>query len=102
MGVLGPPGALGKAPLLLFSEGKLVIHLLSLEPAPLSETTGAEDPGAMGEETLGGVLKKGLPVKMGADIPPEYSPDFIGGAAHTAHPNVCAETGHLVGWHWWL
>ena len=54
----------------------------------------------LGEDTLGGVLKSGSPVKLGSDIPEEYQPDFIGGSAHTAHPNVCPKTGNLVGWHW--
>ena len=55
----------------------------------------------LGEDTLGGVLKQGkLPVKLGMDIPEEFTPDMIGGAAHTAHPNVCPDTGNLVGWHW--
>ena len=54
----------------------------------------------MGEDTLGGILKSGTPVKLGSNVPEEFVPDFIGGTAHTAHPNVCPDTGHLVGWHW--
>lgn len=55
-----------------------------------------------GEYDMGGVLPfDKLPVKLGNDnIPEEFTPSFIGGAAHTAHPNICPETGHLVGWHW--
>jgi carotenoid cleavage dioxygenase-like enzyme len=30
----------------------------------------------------------------------KFTPSFLGGDAHTAHPNVCPKTGHLVGWHW--
>jgi all-trans-8'-apo-beta-carotenal 15,15'-oxygenase len=54
----------------------------------------------IGEDTLGGVLKRGLPVKIGGGLPSEFTPDFIGGTAHTAHPKVCPKTGYLVGWHW--
>ena len=53
-----------------------------------------------GEDTLGGVLTPGLPVTVGGGLPKEWEPDFLGGSAHTAHPNVCPKTGHLVGWHW--
>ena len=35
----------------------------------------------LGEDTLGGVLKSGLPVKLGDDVPDEFVPDFIGGNA---------------------
>jgi all-trans-8'-apo-beta-carotenal 15,15'-oxygenase len=63
----------------------------SLDPATLE---------TLGEDTLGGVLKKALPVKLGGGIPEKFNPDFIGGAAHTAHPNVCPKSGNLVGWHW--
>eukprot|EP00553_Chaetoceros_curvisetus_P014427 CAMPEP_0204642666 /NCGR_PEP_ID=MMETSP0718-20130828/14_1 /ASSEMBLY_ACC=CAM_ASM_000674 /TAXON_ID=230516 /ORGANISM="Chaetoceros curvisetus" /LENGTH=619 /DNA_ID=CAMNT_0051663459 /DNA_START=29 /DNA_END=1885 /DNA_ORIENTATION=- len=55
---------------------------------------------ALGEDTFDGVLKKGTPVKLGSDIPEEFTPDFLGGSAHTAHPNMCPTTGNLVGWHW--
>mmetsp|Transcript_11260 Transcript_11260/g.18314 ORF Transcript_11260/g.18314 Transcript_11260/m.18314 type:complete len:398 (-) Transcript_11260:187-1380(-) len=52
----------------------------------------------LGEDDMGGTLPVGkLPVKLGEGIP---TPDFVGGAAHTAHPNMCPRTGHLVGWHW--
>jgi len=53
----------------------------------------------LGEDTLGGVLNSGLPVKLGDDVPDEFVPDFIGGDAHTAHPQQCPN-GNLVGWHW--
>ncbi len=57
-------------------------------------------------ETIGeydfGILPKGkLPVKLGSDnIPDELLPSFLGGSAHTAHPNMCSKSGNLVGWHW--
>lgn len=55
----------------------------------------------LGEDTMGGTLKPGLPVKFGAGtFLEDYSPTFLGGDAHTAHPNVCPKTGNLVGWHW--
>jgi all-trans-8'-apo-beta-carotenal 15,15'-oxygenase len=55
----------------------------------------------LGEDTMGGFLKPGLPVKFGAGTFLEnFAPSFLGGDAHTAHPNVCPETGNLVGWHW--
>lgn len=55
----------------------------------------------LGEYDMGGALPVGkLPVKLGGDIPDEFTPSFIGGAAHTAHPNICPKTGNLVGWHW--
>ena len=55
----------------------------------------------IGEYDMGGVLPIGkFPVKLGNDIPEQFTPSSLGGAAHTAHPNVCAETGNLVGWHW--
>lgn len=53
----------------------------------------------IGEDDLDGALKKGVPVKI-PSIPDEFSPSFINGSAHTAHPNVCPRTGHLVGWDW--
>ena len=58
----------------------------------------------IGEYDMGGTLPYDkLPVKMGGignDIPEEFMLSFIGGAAHTAHPNMCPKTGNLVGWHW--
>ncbi|KAG7355846.1 lignostilbene-alpha,beta-dioxygenase [Nitzschia inconspicua] len=55
----------------------------------------------IGEDTLGGTLKQGLPVKFGAGtLLQDFVPSFLGGDAHTAHPNVCPKTGNLVGWHW--
>jgi all-trans-8'-apo-beta-carotenal 15,15'-oxygenase len=55
----------------------------------------------LGEDNMGGTLKSGLPVKFNAGTFLEkFSPSFLGGDAHTAHPNVCPKTGHLVGWHW--
>lgn len=40
-----------------------------------------------------------LPVKVNS-IPEEFSPSYLNGSAHTAHPNVCPRTDNLVGWHW--
>ena len=56
----------------------------------------------IGEYDMGGTLGESsrLPVRLSADIPKELQPDFIGGSAHTAHPNVCPNTGNLVGWSW--
>jgi len=59
----------------------------------------------IGEDEMGGILPKGkMPVKINGgstvDILSKVLPPFIGGAAHTAHPNVCPRSGNLVGWHW--
>jgi len=59
----------------------------------------------IGEYDMNGLLPKDkLPVKFSEDvaksIPPNILPSFIGGAAHTAHPNVCPKTGNLIGWSW--
>ena len=54
----------------------------------------------VGEDTLGGALNKGLPMKLGGGIPAQFEPTFLGGTAHTAHPKACPKTGKLVGWHW--
>ena len=49
---------------------------------------------------MDGMLPKGkLPVEV-PNVPSQFLPDFIGGAAHTAHPKRCPQTGNLVGWHW--
>lgn len=53
----------------------------------------------LGEDSLGGVLKAALPVKLGSEIPEEFQPEFLGGHGHTAHPQQCPR-GNLVGWHW--
>ena len=65
------------------------IHPLTLE------TLGMDDM----DESL---PKDKMPVKLRADsrIPSQFLPSFLGGAAHTAHPNICPKTGNLVGWHW--
>mmetsp|Transcript_11221 Transcript_11221/g.24263 ORF Transcript_11221/g.24263 Transcript_11221/m.24263 type:complete len:718 (-) Transcript_11221:44-2197(-) len=55
----------------------------------------------IGEDDMGGTLSVGkLPVKIGLDIPQEYIPENLGGAAHTAHPKMCPRTGRMVGWQW--
>ena len=74
--------------------------LLALFESGLPYALDPETLETIGEDTLGGVLKAGLPVKVGGGFPKEWEPDFLGGTAHTAHPNVCPKTGHLVGWHW--
>jgi all-trans-8'-apo-beta-carotenal 15,15'-oxygenase len=61
--------------------------VLALYEAGLPHAIDPETLETLGEDTLGGVLKKGLPVKLGDKIPRKYQPDFIGGTAHTAHPN---------------
>lgn len=74
--------------------------LLALFEAGLPHRLDPETLETMGEDTLGGILPRGkLPVKVGG-VPEDFLPDFIGGAAHTAHPNICPDTGNLVGWHW--
>ncbi|KAL3935043.1 MAG: hypothetical protein SGBAC_009355 [Bacillariaceae sp.] len=52
----------------------------------------------IGEDTMGGALKAALPVKLGKDMQ-DLEPDFLGGSAHTAHPQQCPK-GNLVGWAW--
>lgn len=52
------------------------------------------------EDDMGGMLPKGKLAVDVPNIPSALLPDFIGGAAHTAHPQRCPRTGHLVGWHW--
>ena len=75
--------------------------LLALFEAGLPHRLDPDTLETLGEDTMGGILPKGkLPVKMSNGIPEQYTPEFVGGAAHTAHPNVCPDTGHLVGWHW--
>ena len=75
--------------------------LLALFEAGLPHSINPVTLETIGEYDMGGVLPKGkLPVKLGGDVPEEFIPSFLGGAAHTAHPNVCPETGNLVGWHW--
>jgi hypothetical protein len=64
--------------------------VLALFEAGLPYAIDPETLETLGEDTLGGVLKKGLPAKLGANIPKKYQPDFIGGTAHTAHPNGTA------------
>jgi all-trans-8'-apo-beta-carotenal 15,15'-oxygenase len=57
----------------------------------------------IGEDDMQGTLAQGkMPVKISSEtnIPSEFLPSFISGAAHTAHPNICPRSGNLVGWHW--
>jgi all-trans-8'-apo-beta-carotenal 15,15'-oxygenase len=73
--------------------------LLALFEAGLPHRLDPATLQTLGEDTMGGMLPKNkLPVKL--KNPPKYLPDFIGGAAFTAHPNVCPDSGNLVGWHW--
>jgi all-trans-8'-apo-beta-carotenal 15,15'-oxygenase len=75
--------------------------VLALFEAGLPHRLDPETLETLGEDTMGGILPKGkLPVKISGGVPEEYTPSFIGGAAHTAHPNICPDTGNLVGWHW--
>jgi len=71
--------------------------LLALFEAGLPHALNPKTLETIGEDTLGGILEEGLPVKLPNHVP---TPSFIGGSAHTAHPQVCPTTGHLVGWHW--
>ncbi|KAL3923601.1 MAG: hypothetical protein SGILL_001562, partial [Bacillariaceae sp.] len=75
--------------------------LLALFEAGLPHALDPDTLETIGEDTMGGALKPGLPVKFGeGTFLEDFSPDFLGGDAHTAHPNVCPKTGNLVGWHW--
>ena len=73
--------------------------MLALFEAGLPYRIDPETLQTVGEDTLDGVLTIGkLPVKISAST--TEHPANLGGAAHTAHPNVCPDTGNLVGWHW--
>lgn len=78
--------------------------VLALFEAGLPHRIDANTLETLGEDDLGGTLQRGSPVKVGPigdfEIPEEFLPDFLGGAAHTAHPQMCPDTGNLVGWHW--
>lgn len=77
--------------------------LLALFEAGLPYELNPKTLETIGEFDMGGVLTKDkLPVKLGMEdaIPEQFMPSIIGGAAHTAHPNVCPDSGNLVGWHW--
>jgi all-trans-8'-apo-beta-carotenal 15,15'-oxygenase len=71
--------------------------LLALFEAGLPYRIDPDTLETLGEDSLGGTLPIGKdPVKL-QSLP---MPDFLGGAAHTAHPKRCPRTGNLVGWHW--
>lgn len=73
--------------------------LLALFEAGLPHRLDPTTLNTLGEDTLGGLLPRNkLPVRL--SNPPKILPDFIGGAAFTAHPNICPDTGNLVGWYW--
>jgi hypothetical protein len=75
--------------------------VLALFEAGLPYALDPETLETIGEDTMEGTLKHGLPVKFGeGSFLENYAPDFLGGDAHTAHPNVCPKTRNLVGWHW--
>jgi all-trans-8'-apo-beta-carotenal 15,15'-oxygenase len=75
--------------------------LLALFEAGLPHALDPVTLETIGEDTMGGTLKPGLPVKFGVgSFLENYAPNFLGGDAHTAHPNICPKTGNLVGWHW--
>lgn len=76
--------------------------LLALFEAGLPYALDPETLETFGEDTMGGALKPGLAVKLGpaGSLLDIASPSFLGGDAHTAHPNVCSNTGNLVGWSW--
>lgn len=52
----------------------------------------------IGEDDMAGTLPQGNKLAVRASSVPTL--DFLGGAAHTAHPNICPRTGNLVGWSW--
>ena len=64
--------------------------VLALFEAGLPHAIDPETLETLGEDTLGGVLKRGLPVKLGANISEKHQPNFIGGTPHTAHPKGTA------------
>jgi len=72
--------------------------LLALFEAGLPHGLDPQTLKTLGEDNLGGVLKAALPVTI-PDIPEPFVPEFLGGHAHTAHPQQCPR-GNLVGWHW--
>jgi len=74
--------------------------LLSLFEAGLPHAIDPNTLETLGEDDMGGTISNNLPVKLGIQQLDELAKDIIGGAAHTAHPNVCPRTGHLVGWSW--
>eukprot|EP00529_Nitzschia_sp_RCC80_P011541 CAMPEP_0113486182 /NCGR_PEP_ID=MMETSP0014_2-20120614/24865_1 /TAXON_ID=2857 /ORGANISM="Nitzschia sp." /LENGTH=643 /DNA_ID=CAMNT_0000379847 /DNA_START=129 /DNA_END=2057 /DNA_ORIENTATION=- /assembly_acc=CAM_ASM_000159 len=77
--------------------------LLALFEAGLPYQLDPETLETIGEDTMGGALKPGLAVKLGPEdslLGGAASPSFLGGDAHTAHPNIDSKTGNLVGWSW--
>jgi all-trans-8'-apo-beta-carotenal 15,15'-oxygenase len=75
--------------------------LLALFEAGLPYELNPETLETIGEDTMNGILPSGN--RLAVDIPTiprNFLPDFLGGAAHTAHPQRCPRTGNLVGWHW--
>ncbi len=74
--------------------------LLALFEAGLPHQLDPRTLETIGVDTFEGLMKSGSPVKLGKNVPEDKMPDFLGGSAHTAHPNVCSDTGNLVGWHW--
>lgn len=75
--------------------------LLALFEAGLPYALDPETLDTLGEDEMGGTLSIGrLPMKIGGDIPQQFTPNFIGGAAPMAHPKMCPRTGHLIGCHW--
>ena len=74
--------------------------LLTLFEAGLPHRIDPDNLETMCEDDMDGTLPKEKIAVEVPNIPPSFLPDFVGGAAHTAHPQVCPRTGHLVGWHW--
>ena len=74
--------------------------LLALFEAGLPYRLNPDNLDTMYEDNMGGTLPIGKIAVEVPNVPPAFLPDFVGGAAHTAHPQVCPRTGHLVGWHW--
>eukprot|EP00538_Stauroneis_constricta_P006374 CAMPEP_0119545776 /NCGR_PEP_ID=MMETSP1352-20130426/433_1 /TAXON_ID=265584 /ORGANISM="Stauroneis constricta, Strain CCMP1120" /LENGTH=715 /DNA_ID=CAMNT_0007590375 /DNA_START=117 /DNA_END=2264 /DNA_ORIENTATION=- len=74
--------------------------LLALFEAGLPHAMDPTSLKTLGEETLGGTVHSGFPIKFGIDWLDDLTKGVFGGAAHTAHPASCPKTGNLVGWHY--
>jgi all-trans-8'-apo-beta-carotenal 15,15'-oxygenase len=74
--------------------------LLTFFEAGLPYELNPETLETIGEDDMDGALPKGKLAVTVPNVPSNYLPEFIGGAAHTAHPKRCPRTGNLVGWHW--
>ena len=74
--------------------------LLTLFEAGLPHQLDLDTLKTIGEDDMGGTMPRGKMAVTMSNMPANTIPDFMGGAAHTAHPKLCPRTGHLVGWSW--